>query len=105
MADGSDDCNPSLRLLQHFCCYSTRAKMTSGDGSSSPETSTSDRTDSHVPTIEPIRVTTAEYHEDLEMLVHIISVFFITFIFYFDFYVGCWLVLITVWLSWIPEIT
>ena len=69
-ADGSDDRNPSLRLLQHFCCYSTSAKMTSGDDSGSPETSTSDRTDSHVPTIEPIRVTTAEYHEDLEMLAH-----------------------------------
>ena len=71
MTDRSDDRNPSLRLLQHFCCYSTSAKMTTGDDSSSPETSTSDRTGSHVPTIEPIRVTTAEYHEDLEMLAHI----------------------------------
>lgn len=48
--------------------------MTSDDDKDSPETGTmSARTGSHVPTPEPAKVTTAEYIEELEMLVSFCS--------------------------------
>ena len=72
------DQNPSLRLLQHFCCYYTTGIVTSNNDRGSPHcegTGTSDRSDSHVPTLEPIRATTAEYIEELEMSVRMCVIF------------------------------